>query len=150
MSVPTADDLLDAVALALRDRVADLARADAARVAFVFGDGRGPARAAGDLEGAAWASHLSRALHLATSPATLDLLRDLGAGDRTIADMTDTTSPGGDRLATGAWVGDLAAAGLVGRDLETDRVARAPLGTAVVELLDALAQRAAVAPAENP
>jgi hypothetical protein len=48
----------------------------------------------------------------------------------------------GDRVALAARVGALAAAGLVGRELESDRVTATPLGEAVLDLIDDIERRA--------
>lgn len=144
-----ADALVASVAAALRQRVGELARAEAQRASFVFREGvagRTPAAA----EEPAWVVHLARAVHAATEPSALDLLRSLRGEPRTTGEIALSVRPGGDRLAAGAWIGDLAAAGLVGRDLETDAVALAPLGEAILDLLEAAGRLAGEAAAAEP
>jgi len=136
------DELLDALSAALRARISDLSRGEARRASFVFAEtspARGPARPSE----VAWEIHLARALHAATEPAALDLLSGLRHEARTIDEIALTVHPRGDRLAAAAWIGDLAAARLVGRDLETDIVSLAPLGAAIVELVESVVAGAA-------
>lgn len=138
-----ADALLERLAEGLRGRVHDLRRAEEQRASFVFREGRGPGRPPSEADDRGWIIHLAHALHAASAPASLDLLASLRREDRTLDEIALTSRPGGDRLAASAWIGDLAAAGLVSRELESDVVSLAPLGGAIVELLEAIAARAA-------
>ena len=145
----TVDGLVSALANSLRAKVLELSRAEQHRASFVFREDRAPGWRAASPADTAWAIHLARALHAATDPTALDLLASLRHDERTLDEIALAVRPRGDRLAAGAWIGDLASAGLVSRDLETDRVSLAPLGEAIVDLLETAAAIAA-APIEDP
>ncbi len=150
------DGLLDAVATALRRRVGEQRLARERLAAFVFADD-GPARSEGSADGRSapdgppiavepatdWAGHLARVLRVAADPAAFELLESLRPGSRPVAHVGAPGRGRDDPLATAAWIGDLAAAGLLSHELATDRIDLTALGGAVLDLLDEVAARAA-------
>jgi hypothetical protein len=74
----------------------------------------------------------------------LDALRGDGLPLEMLTGTIEPAVP--DRLVAADRVGALASAGLVGRDLESDRVALTPLGAALLDLVAELEHRAAARP----
>lgn len=154
------DEIVDAMATALRRRVGEERRARERLASFVFRDGDGdggdgagePGPAPGSAWNVssvpeaepptAWSVHLARVLRAVADPPTLELLESLREGPRPFAEATGGGRAGGDRLAAATWLGDLAATGLVSHELATDRVALTPLGEAIVDLVDEVIARA--------
>jgi hypothetical protein len=84
-------------------------------------------------------------LAAACDPTTIRFLHTVRGDGRTIESLAPAGMLGldpGDRVALAARVGALAAAGLVGRELESDRVTATPLGEAVLDLIDDIERRA--------
>jgi hypothetical protein len=149
-TVPTgtagdADAVLDRVAAAIRGRV-DARRATETQLgAFAFREGRATTgRDHPDDSGPAdWRFFVTRALAAMAEPDAVAVLETLRDGGLPLASLDHLVSPAErDRLATADRIGDLAAAGLVGRELESDMVALTPLGEALLGLVDELSTRA--------
>jgi len=141
----TQEELLEALAAGLRSRVLERRRAAERLADFAFTEGA-PATGRGSSDGPTdWRYFVTRSLAVAGDPATIELLERLADGDRPLSELT---GPGdartGDRLAVIDWIGGLAAAGLVGHELATDRVALTQLGRALLELIQEWEARAAV------
>jgi hypothetical protein len=136
MSGPDAEGLLAAVAATLGRRVREQRGAEERLAAFAFHE---TTAAAGVSEAADeaidWDHYLARTLRSAGEPGVLALLRRLRDGERRLAEL------GADRLATADRVGALATAGLVAREFDGDRVSLAPLGEALLALVEALEVR---------
>jgi hypothetical protein len=138
------DELIGRVATALRARVEAQRRAEERLASFAFTESAPVSgQAAGDEpDGADWLYFLLRALRLLGESDTVRLLRHLRDGGRSLADLPVLAGSGlGDRLAAADWIGGLASAGFVVRELERDRVVLAPLGAAMLDLLTEIEQR---------
>ncbi len=130
--VTTAEGLLAALADGLRRRVAERGRAEARLADFVFREGSG-GRDEPAILGADRRYFVARTLAAAGELGTLDLLERLSSGRETLETLARDAPPGLDAgLATIDRIGGLAAAGLVGRDLETGRLELTGLGSAVL------------------
>jgi len=84
---------------------------------------------------------IGRLLGAAGDPATLRLLEATRDGAVPMAELLRRDDLGverGDRVALAERIADAASGGLVGRELEGDRVACTPLGTALLDLVEAL------------
>ena len=146
--------LLEALAAGLRRRVAEQRRAEERLADFAFREAApagGGAAAAAPRPGApagttAWRSYLLRTLRSAGEAETLALLETLRDGPRPLAGLAAGQPWAGDRVAAADWIGGLAAAGFVSRELETDRVALAPLGAALLDLVVELERRLSAEP----
>lgn len=142
------DALLDALAGGLRRRVTERGRAERRLADFVFREGSPDAGAGTTPSPADWRHFVARTLAAAGEPGTIELLERLSGGDRPIAELAGRPEAGGGgRLASVDWIGGLASAGLVGRDLETDRVGLTDLGAAVLALVREWERRASAADA---
>ncbi len=138
----TGDELLDALAASLRARVTERRRAEARLAGFVFDERSGPAATpVAELGSVDWRYHAVRSLQAALDPEAVSLLSRLRGGPLGLSRLARLMGTS-DLAAAAERVGGLASAGLVGRELETERVSLAPLGGAVLELLDELARRA--------
>lgn len=139
------DAVLDRVAAAIRGRV-DARRATETQLgAFAFREGRAITdRDDPDDSGPAdWRYFVTRALAAVAEPDAFAILEALRGDGLPVASLERLVSPlGRDRLAAADRIGDLAAAGLVGRELESDIVALTPLGDALLGLVDELSTRA--------
>jgi hypothetical protein len=109
---------------------------------FAFGEGQ----VAIDVPApTSWGPLAIQILAAACDPTTIRFLRAARGDGRTIESLASAgmlALDPGDRVALAARVGALAAAGLVGRELESDRVTSTPLGEAVLALLDDIERRA--------
>ncbi len=142
----TSDALLDALAEGLRRRVTERGRAERRLADFVFREGSPDPGEGATPSPADWRHFVARTLAAAGEPGTIELLERLSGGDRPIAELGGRQEAGGGgRLASVDWIGGLASAGLVGRDLETDRVGLTDLGTAVLALVREWERRAIAA-----
>jgi hypothetical protein len=137
--------LLAALVTSLGRRVREQRRAEERLSAFAFHEaGAGPAPepvAEVGIEAAEavdWDHYLARTLRAAGEGGVLALLRRLRDGERRLAELGD------DRLAAADRIGALATAGLVARELDGDRVSLAPLGEALLALIDELETRLSV------
>ena len=139
----TPEGLLAGLADGLRRRVAERSQAEACVADFVFREGRGGTDQRALVEGD-WRYFVSRTLAAAGEPGTLDLLERLSSGDETLQTLARDHPTGLEgALATVDRIGGLAAAGLVGRDLETGRVGLTGLGSAVLAFAREWERRAA-------
>jgi hypothetical protein len=146
------DELVGRVAAALRARVEAQHRAEERLASFAFTetapaggrhDAGDRARDAAEPAGTDWLYFLLRSLRLLGEPDTVRLLRRLREGGRQLSDVAALAGSGrADRLAAADRVGELAAAGFVVRELESDVVVLAPLGAALLELVDEVERRA--------
>ena len=142
---PSGEELLEDLAQALRRRVAERRRAEQRLAEFAFREGpdgeaaRTP-REPVESEVTDWRAYAARAL-AALEPAGLALLDALREGPLPLSVLAERLGIT-DRVIAVDRVGDLAAAGLVARELESDRAALTGLGEAVLALLDDLAARA--------
>ncbi len=163
------DELLGRIAAALRSRVLAQRRAEERLASFAFserpltGPGTAPGAAAalgvdrksGDSSatgqptpmatesGIDWTWFVGRALRLVGDPAVLHLLEALRDGAlplEALAGLSTTTTT--DRVALSDQLGGLATAGLLVRELESNRVSLAPLGEALLQLVADIGQRA--------
>lgn len=164
--VSDADALLDALVAALRRWVGERRRAEERLASFAFderppgvvpspttapepGQRADPGGGAAAEVPVAWRYYLLQTLRVAGDPAVIALLERLRDSPRRLDDLAESArlargagaATAGDRIATADWIGGLAAAGLVSRELEADRVALAPLGSAVLDLLAELEHR---------
>lgn len=90
-----------------------------------------------------WRYFVIRALGAVGDPDVIRILEALPPDGRPFGELVGVVEPAvQDRMAAADRVGRLAAAGLVGRDLESDRVSLLPLGEALLELVADLARRA--------
>jgi hypothetical protein len=138
---PSAEARLEALAAGLR-RWADRQAAAEERLAgFAF-------REEGELPAVeparSWEALIVRALDAAADPAVIRLLRIARGAGVPIGRLVGSGEFGtlvGDRVAVTAWLGALASAGLVSRELEADAVSTTALGEALVGLVDDLVGR---------
>lgn len=149
-SAESAEALLERLATAVRTRVAARQAAEMRLASFAFhepppSDRSGRVPVAGETA-VDWRYFVLRALAVMADPDVVRLLAALRDKDRTLDELTGMLEPGErDRLAAGDRVAGLASAGLVGRELESDRVALTPLGEALLDLVADLACRAGAA-----
>ena len=144
-----ADLLLAGLADGLRRRVAERYRAEERLADFVFSERAREPEHSAPLAPAEWRYFVSRTLATAGAPGTLDLLDRLSAGDEPLDELTAGGWPGlPGGLAIVDRVGDLAAVGLVRRDLETRRVGLTDLGAAILAFVQEWEHRVA-GPAEG-
>lgn len=140
-SATPGDELLDALASALRAWVGRQAVAEERLTSFAFREGQ----AAIDVPApTSFAPLAMQILVAACDPTTIRFLQAVRGDGRTIESLAPAGMLGldpGDRVALAARVGALAAIGLVGRELESDRVAATPLGGAVIDLIDDIERR---------
>jgi hypothetical protein len=135
---------VDRLAAALRAHLDARRRAEVQLASFAFTEQPSPAtrdEAGPDPADLRW--FLARVLRAAGEPGTLRLLEALRAGPVSIdaARDLDPAAPG--RLGVVERIGDLAAAGLVARELGRDEVSLAPLGVAVLDLVSEIERCAA-------
>jgi hypothetical protein len=134
---PDAGALLDAVADGLRARVHAQRLAEERLASFAFREDPAGRReqattASADVD---WRYYLTRTLRDAVEPTTLALLERLRPGALPLREL------GPDPVAVADQVGRLSTAGLVSRPLDSDQVALAPLGEAILGLVGALMDR---------
>ncbi len=147
-SAAIAADPIESLAAAVRSRIEGQRRAEEHLAAFAFTEGPGDGHAAASPGSVDWRFHVARALHAVADPASLDLLILIAGSGLTIDELMEQAAARvaaltSDRLAIAEWVSGLAAAGVVVRQLETDRVRLTPLGEALVALVDEIERRAA-------
>ena len=135
-------------ATALRGRVSEQRRLEDRLASFVFGPAARPGRAAGapaGLQGdaVAWRYYLARMLRRAGDPAALELLARLRASPVDLDELRGAGAWGADPAALADWIGELATAGLVSREIESGHVELAPLGAALLGLVEEIERRAA-------
>lgn len=155
-----ADELLDRLAAAIAARVRGRRTAEERLGAFAFheepsngrpGEIAGVARSttSAAVPGSApvdWRYFAVRALGVLADPELLRILEAIPADGRPFGELVGLMEPAvPDRVAAADRVGRLAAAGLVGRDLESDRVSLLPLGEVLLELVADVARRAGFA-----
>lgn len=140
--------LVDRLATAIRTGVETQRTAELRLASFAFSErplGDRPGRVA--LTGEApvdWRYFVLRALATVGEPETVLLLDAVRGDGRPLDELVGLFERASeDRLATADRVRRLAAAGLVGRELESDRVSLTPLGEALLELVAELERRAA-------
>jgi hypothetical protein len=142
--VGDADALLDRLGEAIRGRVDSRLAAETRLASFAFGESpstppSGPPEAAAT----DWQYFTTRALAAVAEPDAFPILEALRGDGLPLPSLERLVSPlGRDRLAVADRIGDLAAAGLVGRELESDIVALTPLGEALLGLIDEISTRA--------
>ena len=139
--VASGDELLEAFASALRSWVRRQAVAEERLTSFAFREGQAAIEVPTPTSFGPLATQI---LAAACDPATIRFLRAVRGDGRTIESLAPAGMLGldpGDRVAVAARVGALAAAGLVGRELESDRVTATPLGEAVLDLIGDIAGR---------
>ncbi len=141
-----ADAVLDRVAAAVRGRVDARRAAEMKLSAFAF---REEGREISEREqthddgSADWRHFTTRALAAVAEPDAVAILEAVRGDGQPLASLEDlVSSQARDRLATADRIGELAAAGLVGRELESGIVALTPLGEALLGLIDEIATRA--------
>ena len=168
-STSPTDELLGRIAAALRSRVLAQRRAEERLGSFAFserplagpgtapgagaalgvGAAPGDSSATGQLipmateSGTDWTWFVGRALRLVGDPAVLHLLEALRDGAlplEMLAGLPSTVTT--DRVALSDQLGGLATAGLVVRELESNRVSLAPLGEALLQLVADIGRRA--------
>jgi hypothetical protein len=139
--IAAADELLAALAAALRAWIGRQVAAEERLTAFAFREGQPEMDVPQPTSIGFLAMH---ALAVACEPSTARFLRDVRGSGRTIGSLAPDGALGvdpDDRVALAARVGALAAAGLVGRELESDRISATPLAEAILDLLDDLERR---------
>lgn len=133
----------------LGGRLRELALALRRHDAFVFRPSAGdPESPPADDESAAARDLVLRALGILADPDSYRMLRRLGVGNTTSAELSRLV--GQSRLVGWERVNDLVQVGLVGRELDGDRVGLTAAGQAAVTLVEELAARAAAAAAPTP
>lgn len=142
-----ADALLERFATAIRTRVGARQAAEMQLASFAFSErptsDRAGWTAVADEAPVEWRYFVLRALGALGDPDTVRVLDALRGEDRPLAELMGAIEPAvRDRLAAGDRVGGLASAGLVGRELESDRVSLTPLGEALLDLVAVLERRA--------
>ncbi|GAC1662791.1 MAG: hypothetical protein NVS9B8_00660 [Candidatus Limnocylindrales bacterium] len=142
----TADALLERRAEAVRMRVAGRRAAEARLASFAFAErapsdrSRWPSPGPDDSPDLGY--FIRCALGALGDPDTVRILYALRAEDQALAALMGVVAPAiRDRLVASDRIGGLASAGLVGRDLESDRVALTPLGMALLDLVAELERR---------
>lgn len=146
-----ADALLERLATAVRTRVGSRQAAEMRLASFAFHEqpasGRTAWTAGADEAPVDLRYFVLRALGALGDPDTVRVLDALRGDDRPLEELMGMIEPAVlDRLAAGDRVGGLASAGLVGRELETDRVSLTPLGQALLDLVADLERRAGASP----
>ena len=148
------DELLERIAAALYLRVQAQRRAEERLASFAFHErpmvdsGATP----GVESGIDWVYFVTRALRLVGDPAVLRLLEALRDGGLALEALAGPTASGPtasgtsasgttDRVALSDQLGGLATAGLVVRELESNRVSLAPLGEALLDLVADVVRR---------
>lgn len=143
------DSVVDRLAAALRAHVDARRRAEERLASFAFSERQGSAvPEAGDepTDGASTRRHFAaRTLRVAGDPGALRLLDRLRDGPVAASELGGAVDPDErSRLALVDRIGELAAAGLVTRELERDEVRLAPLGEAVLDLVAEIERREGV------
>jgi hypothetical protein len=139
-------DVLDRLAAALRAHVDARRRAEERLTAFAFVEPAGrTGTTAPPIDAATRAEvrwFLARALRAAGDPEGLRLLETLRDGPARVDRLSGAwAADGRGRLAFVDLVGELAAAGLVSRELERDEVSLTPLGGAVLVVMAEIERR---------
>jgi hypothetical protein len=133
--------VLETLASSLRGWIERVSLAEGRLAAFAFRE-NGPAV---DVPPAtSYRYFIGRILGSAADPSTLrllDLARGPGASFAELVGRDDLGVEPGDRVALAERVAAAAASGLVGRELDGDRVACTPLGEAVLDLVEHLESR---------
>lgn len=135
---PADPTVIDALAAGIATSIRQAALAEDRLTTFAFRED-GPARAASPPPSPR--SFVRRVLAAAGDPTTVRLLElagDEGVPMTELLEHADLGADPGDRVALAERVAAAAACGLVGRELESDRVARTPLGSALLRLVRAL------------
>ncbi|HEX2754912.1 MAG TPA: hypothetical protein VHM48_05585 [Candidatus Limnocylindrales bacterium] len=155
-----ADELLDRLAAAVAARVRGRRTAEERLGAFAFHEGPRHGRQAGmapldrstadestpDSAAIDWRYFVLRALTALGDPDAVRILEALPPDGRPLDALVGLVEPDvPDPVAAADRIGRLAAAGLVGRDLESDHVSLLPLGEVLLELVRDVARRASVA-----
>jgi len=150
-STASSEAILDRLATALRTRVDAQRTAEMRLASFAFSEQ--PASGRTDVTSSAgdtpidWRYYVLRALRVIAEPDSVQLLDDVRGDGRPLDELVRLFEPAArDRLAVGDRVGRLAAVGLVGRELASDRVSLTPLGEALLDLLADLERRAGARP----
>jgi hypothetical protein len=146
VSHPDVEDMVARLSAALRVRVDAERRAQDRLASFAFSE-QAPTRQPGlDEPGAAdidWQYFVARTLRIVGEPKTLAVLDALRGDALPLDELAGLLEPGTrDRLAFSDWIGGLASAGLVTRELESNRVSIAPLGEALADLVAEVGRRA--------
>lgn len=142
-----ADDPVGRLAVALRARVEAQRRAEDRLASFAFTEGparnlpASPAGAPG--ESVDWRYFASAALRAVSDPTTLSMLEEVRGDGRPIHELAGLPGSGiHDHLAVTDRIGRLASAGLVVRELESDRISLTGLGEALLDLVVEIERRA--------
>lgn len=154
MTCASVDPLAGSAAVAvlgsgLGGRLRELTLALRRHDAFVFRTAGDPEPPPPDEESSGAARDLVlRALGILADPDSYRMLHRLGAGDTTSAELSRLA--GQSRLVGWERVNDLVQVGLVGRQLDGDRVGLTAAGQAALVLVEELARYAAAAAAPPP
>lgn len=135
------DELIEALASALRVWVGRQTLAEERLTSFAFREGQVAITVPAPTS---FGPLAMQTLGTACDPATIRFLQAVRGDGQTIESLAAAGMLGldpGDRVALAARVGALAATGLVGRELETDRLTATPLGEAVLALIDDIERR---------
>lgn len=135
------DGKLAALASALEAWIVRQAAAEERLTAFAFREDQAEVVVPRPTSGGTVARYV---LAVACEPSTYDFLRDVRGAGLTIGSLAAAGPLGvdpGDRVALATRVGILAAAGLVGRELESDRITATPLAEAILDLLEDVERR---------
>lgn len=141
------DDVVGRLATALRGRVETARQSEARLAAFAFTERPAVHSARSPTEpqetSADWEYFVASAFRAAGDPTTLRTLQVLRGGPGRLDDLAGFVgSETLGRLAISDWVGGLASAGLVSRELESNRVSLTPLGASLVDLVAETGRRA--------
>ena len=155
-----AGELLDLLAAAVAARVRGRQVAEERLGAFAFhegprngrpdetapADGSTAGEPVPDPSAIDWRYFVLRALGVLDDPDAVRILEALEPEGRPLDGLVGLIAPDvPDRLTAADRIGRLAAAGLVARDLESDRVSLLPLGAILLELVRDVARRASQA-----
>lgn len=140
--VASADALLDGLGSALKAWVGRQAVSEERLTSFAFREGQAAVEVPTPTSFGPLAMQI---LATVLDPATMGFLRAVRGDGQSIGSLAAAGMLGldpGDRVALAARIGVLSANGLVGRELESDRVTATPLGEAVLALIDDIERRA--------
>jgi hypothetical protein len=140
---PADETVIEALAVGIRTSIRQATLAEDRLTAFAFHE-TGPDHRLPPVSSRRY--FVGRVLGMAGDPATVRLLELARGGGVAMGELVERADLGiepGDRVALAERIASAAACGLLGRELEGDRVACTPLGSALLDLVNALEARLA-------